>query len=125
MWRGPRSGGGIGRHGLACHHPVEQMLQRSRAELRGRRGSRAAQFLDVGRDVNARDVGELRHALGRKPIEKLRRGPRIGAARMRVANVGGEEFEEAIGSTGAGCRDESWSVIDGDGRKLVHKSLTQ
>jgi hypothetical protein len=62
--------------------------------------------------VNALDVAELHHALRRKPVEKLRRRARVGAARVRVADVGGEEFEEAIGSTGpdaatsAGALDE-------------------
>src|ERR1700675_4280353 len=53
----PAHGGGrIGPHDLAYHHPIEQMAQRGQALLRGRRRSRAAQFLDVGRDMNARDV---------------------------------------------------------------------
>jgi len=45
----------------------------------------------------------LRHALRREPIEKLRRRARIAASRVLVADIGGEEFEDAIGSTGAGC----------------------
>ena len=63
-----------------------------------------------GRDVNALDAGKLRDALPREPIEKLRRCPRIGAARVCVADIGGEEFEEAIGSTGAGRGDEGGGV---------------
>ena len=36
---------------------------------------------------------------------------RIGAARVRVADIGGEEFEEAIGSTGAARGDERGGVV--------------
>ena len=74
--------------------------------------------------MNALDVAELRHALRRKPIEKLRRRARIGAARVRVANLGGEEFEEAIGSTGASRGDEGGRVSRGDGCELVHRGVT-
>ena len=52
--------------------------------------------LDVGRDVNALDFAELRDALRRQPIEKLDSRARIGAACVRVAGIGGEEFKEAI-----------------------------
>ena len=88
------------------------MTQSGKTKLRGRRGSRALQFLDVGRDVNALDVRELRHAFGREPIEKLRRRARIGPARVRVADVGGEEFEEALGSVVAEVGDDG---RDGEG----------
>jgi hypothetical protein len=44
---------------------------------------------------------------------------RIGAARVRVANVGGEEFEEAIGGAFTGGADEGKGAV-GDGRDLVH-----
>ena len=71
--RPAHGGGGIGRHDLAYHHPIEQVAQRGEAQLRGRRGSRALQLLDVGRDMNALDVRELRDAFRREPVEKLRR----------------------------------------------------
>jgi len=99
------------------------MTQRGQAQLCGRRGSSAVQLLDVGRDVNALDVGELRHALRREPVEKLRRRARVGAARVRVANLGGEEFEEAIGSTGASRSDKGRSTRGSDGRELVHPHI--
>jgi hypothetical protein len=73
------------------------VAQRRQALLRGRRGSSARQFLDVDGDVNALDVGELHHALRRQPVEKLRRGARVGTTRAPGANLGGEEFREAIG----------------------------
>jgi len=122
--RPAHGGGGISRHDLACHHPIEQMFQRGQAQLRGRRGSRAVQFLDVGGDVNALDVGKLRHALRGEPIEKLRRCPRISPARVRVPDLRREEFKEAIGSTGARRGDEGRGMSGGDGRELVHITST-
>ena len=74
--------------------------------------------------MKALDRRELRHALGREPVEKLRRRARIGAARVRVADVGSEEFEEAIG--GARRRRRSAPVHGfGYGDELVHsRSMT-
>jgi hypothetical protein len=44
---------------------------------------------------------------------------RIGAARVRVANVGGEKFEKAIGGAFAFGGDErGGAVVEGD--ELVH-----
>ena len=45
-------------------------------------------------------------ALRRKPSEEFRRRARIGAARVRVPDLRGEEFKEATGSTGATRGDE-------------------
>ena len=46
-------------------------MQGGEAQLGGRRGSRSAQLLDVGRDMHALDRRELRNTLRRKPIEEL------------------------------------------------------
>ncbi len=70
----------------------------------------AGQLLDVGRDMNALDRRELRDALRLKPIEEFRRRARIGAARVRVPDLRGEEFEEAIGSAEAGRGDKRGGV---------------
>ncbi len=64
--------------------------------------------------------GASRHALRRRPVEEFRRRARIGGARVRVPDLRGEEFEEAIGSTGAGRGDKRGCVCGGDGRELVH-----
>ena len=56
--------------------------------------------------MHALDRRELRDALRLKPIEEFRRGARIGAARVRVPDLRGEEFEEAIGGALAGGRDK-------------------
>ena len=86
------------------------MTQGGQAQLRGRRGSRSAQLLDVGRDMHALDRRELRDALRLKPIEEFPRRARIGAARVRVPDLRGEEFEEAIGGARAGGGDKGRGV---------------
>ncbi len=108
--RPAHGGGGVGRHDLAVTMPIEQVAQRGQAQLRRRRGSRALQLLDVGGDMHALDRRKPGDAARLKPIEEFRRGARIGAARVRVPDLRGEEFEEAIRSTGAGGGDESGGV---------------
>ena len=110
MARPAHGGGRIGRHDLADHHPVEQVAQCGQAELGGRRGSRLAQLLDVGGNMLALDRRELRDAFRLKPVEEFRRGARIGAAGVRVADVGGEEFEEAIRRARTGGGDQGRSA---------------
>jgi hypothetical protein len=54
-----------------------------------------------------------------KPVEEFDRRTRIGAARVRVANVRREEFEEAIGGVCADGGDEGGGTV-GEGDELVH-----
>ena len=70
--------------------------------------------------MHALDRRELRDALRLKPIEEFRRRARIGAARVRVPDLRGEEFEEAIGGARAGGGDQGRSAKGNDGSKLVH-----
>ena len=56
--------------------------------------------------MRALDRRELRDALRLKPVEEFRRRVRIGAAGVRVPDLRGEEFKEAIESTGATRGDE-------------------
>src|SRR6202030_1805955 len=113
-------GGWIGRHYLADDHPVEQVTQGSEAQLRGRRRSRSLQLLDVGRDMHALDRRDLRDALGLKPIKEFRRRSHTSAAGVRVSDLGGEEFEEAIGGARAGGGDQGGSARGDDGDELAH-----
>ena len=120
MARPAHGGGRVGRHDLVDNHPIEQVTQGGQAQLRRRRGPRSAQLLDVGRDVHALDRGELRDAARLKPIEEFRRGARIGAARVRVSDLRGEEFEEAIRGARAGGDDKGRGAREDDGGELVH-----
>jgi hypothetical protein len=47
--------------------------------------------------MHALDRREPRDAARLEPIEEFDGGARIGAARVRIADIGGEEFKEAIG----------------------------
>jgi hypothetical protein len=110
-WRGPRTAAaGLVGSDLADHHPIEQVAQGGQAQLRRRRGSLALQLLDVGGDMHALDRRDLRGALRLNPIEEFRRRVRISAARVRVPDLRGEEFEETIGSTRAGGCDKGGGV---------------
>jgi len=51
--------------------------------------------------------------------EEFDRRAGIGAARVRVANVGGEEFKEAVGRPRVGGGDQCRGAV-GDGDELVH-----
>src|SRR5271166_3691040 len=88
--------------------------------IAARRGSRSAQLLDVGRDMHALDRRELRDALRLKPIEEFRRRSHIGAAGVRVPDLRGEEFEEAIGGTRASGGDKGRGTEGDERNELVH-----
>ena len=62
--------------------------------------------LDPGRNVHRLHGADRRHADARTPGQKFIRGAGIGSARVRVADVGGEEFEEARRGTLAGGGDK-------------------
>ena len=100
----------IGRDNLADDKPIEKMAQRRQAQLRGRRGSRLPQLLNIGGDMHALDGGDVRDAARLQPIEEFYRRARIGAARVRIADVGGEKFKEAIGGALARGGDEGGNV---------------
>ena len=95
MLRAAHRGGRIDRHDLAGHQPIEQVADRGELLLDGRRRHLAGLRLDPGRDVQRRDLRQRRHAGVGAPGQKLRDGAAVGAPRVRVADVGGEEFEEA------------------------------
>jgi len=67
----------------------------------------------------ALDRRELRDTLRLKPIEEFRRRARIGAARVRVLDLRGEEFEETIGRTLAGDGNDGRGARGEDGDKSV------
>jgi hypothetical protein len=105
------------------HHPVEQMTQGGEAQFRGRGSARLLQLLDIGGNMDALDDRKLPRAARLKPVEEFDGRARIGAARMRIANVGGEEFKEAIGRARAGGCNEGRGAVD-DGDELVQGFTT-
>ena len=82
------------RHHLAGDEPVEQMADRGKPLLDARRRELARANLDPGRDVHRLHGADRRHAGARTPGQKFIGGAGVGPARVRVADVGGEEFEE-------------------------------
>ena len=69
--------------------------------------------------MHALDGGDVRDAARLQPIEEFHGGARIGAARVRIADIGGEEFKEAIGGALADGGDEGGGSVDEDD-ELVH-----
>ena len=80
--------------------------------------------LDPGRDMHRLDGGDRRHADARAPGQKFLGGAVIGPARVRVADVGGEEFEEAHRGALAGGGDQRRCVRMTKGNKFVHFFFT-
>ena len=87
------------------------MTQGGEAQLRGRRGSRLLQLLDIGGDMHALDRRDLRHAPRRQPVEEFDGGTRIGAARVRIPDLRGEEFKEAVEVALAGGGDKGRGAV--------------
>jgi hypothetical protein len=88
------------------------MPQRRQAQFRGRRGARLLQLLDIGGDMHALDGGDVRNAARLQPIEEFHSGAGIGAPRVRIADIGGEEFKKAIGRALADGGDEGGGAIN-------------
>ena len=72
--------------------------------------------------MQALDRRDLRDALRLKPVEEVRCGAHIGAARVPVSDLRGEEFEKAIAGARAGGGDQDWKLRAGtrSRRKKVH-----
>jgi len=82
-------------HDLAGHQPIEQVTDRSEPLLDARRGQFACCLLDPGCDMHRLHGRDRRHADGRAPGQEFLSSAGIGPARVRVADIGGEEFEKA------------------------------
>jgi len=71
------------------------MTDRGKPLLDARRRELACAGLDPGGDMDRLDGGDRRHANACAPGQEFVRGAGIGASRVRVADVGREELEEA------------------------------
>src|SRR5262249_33106890 len=85
-----------------------------------RRGKLARPGLDPGCAVHRLHAGDRWHAGIVAPGQKFLRRPRIGAARVRIADVGREEFEKAHRRALAGGGDEGRQRGRADRDELVH-----
>jgi len=96
---------GIERQLLADHHPVKEHPDRCQVLLHGLWRAFLGQEFNVGRDDHRLDGGQLSTAL-LTPRQKLLQGASIGGARVRVPDVSGEEFQEALSGALAFTRDD-------------------
>ena len=72
--------------------------------------------------MHALDRRELPYPSRGKPIEELDGGARIGSARVRIADIGGEEFKEAIGGALADGGDKGGGSV-GEEDKLIQRPI--
>ena len=102
VFRAAHRTGRVKRYGLADHEPVEQHSDGRQVLLDGRWRVGLRQLLNVGgHDHRLNPV--QRQAPGLAPVGEPVRGRQVGHARVRVTDVGGEEFPEPFfGIVGAG-----------------------
>ena len=93
------------RHDLAGDEPVKQVADRGEPLLDARRCELARASLDPRRDVH-RAAQPRSTARPRSRTKKFFGGTDIGPARVRVADVGREEFKETHAGALAGGVDE-------------------
>ena len=92
---------------LADDEPIKQHADGREVLFDGRLGGRRLKPLDVGGDVHGLDIGELADPMLLDPGEEGARSPIIGHARVLIADLGGEEFEEPARSMITGIANRS------------------
>ncbi len=91
----------------AANETLRDATKRSAAlARRGKRRARAKR-LDIGRDVQRLDIGELADPVLLAPGEESADGGHVGRAGVPVADGRGEEFGEAAGRAFAGIGDDA------------------
>src|SRR6516164_5630329 len=96
------------------------MTDRGELLLDTRRRELARPGPDPRGDVHRLDGADRRHADARAPGQEFIGGASAGAARVRVADVGGEEFEEAHAGAIAGGGDKRRECCRSDRDQLFH-----
>lgn len=120
MIRTPHGGGRIKRHHLAGDEPVEQQHPHGgKLLLHARHRVVLAQVFDPGCHIDRPD-GREREATIVAPCEKCPACAGVSTARVRVLDVGGEEFDVAPAGGAAGMGDERRHYIGvGRGRECT------
>ncbi len=106
MRRAAHRSRGIDGHHLARHQPVEQVADRGQAQLDGRRRKFARLPLDPGRHMQRLHRRDRRHAMLVAPGQEVGHSAAVGPPRVRVADGGREEFQEAPRGLVAGHGDQ-------------------
>src|SRR5271166_1362488 len=91
---------------MACDQPIEQVADRSEPLLDARRGELARAGLDPGGDMHRLHGADRRYASARAPGQEFIGSAGVGPPRVRVADVGRKEFQEANAGALAGGSDE-------------------
>ena len=111
----------IGCDDLAGHEPIEQHADRGQVLLDCRLRHGFLQALNIGRDVQRLDVGQLADPVTVAPGEKQLHRPVICHARILVPDRGSEEFQKAPGRGVAGAGNDAWHHDDAvSGRNRRH-----
>ena len=107
-------------HNLAVHKPIEEMTDRSEPLLDARRRELARRRFDPCCHVHRLHVCDRPYAGRRAPRQKFLGRSVISPPCVRVADGGGEEFEEAHRRALAGRRHEQPARLAKQADKLVH-----
>ena len=111
--------GRVCRHNLAGDEPIEQHPHGGELLLHARRGMGLLERLDISGDIERPDRRQRQPAI-LAPGEELVAGPRVSSARVRIADIGGEEFDIAPGGRLAGVGDQRRHKMGVDrGRELA------
>jgi len=97
--RSAHRGGGVERHDLAHDQLVEQVADGGELLLHRGRGMLPGLALDPGRHMQRLHRSNRGHRVILVPGQEVRYGAGLGAAGVRVAQGGGEEFQEEDASS--------------------------
>ncbi len=98
--------GRVRRKNAARHQPVKQHAERRQVLLNRGLLEPPLQLFDVGCHMERFNRDQLANLMTIAPGTEPDHGPVIGHPGILVADGGGEEFQKAAGSLGAGVRDE-------------------
>src|SRR3954451_12280909 len=108
MCLGPRTSGcRVERQDAAGGEPVEHHPDGGEVLLNGRGGMSMAEFLYISGDVDRTHRRNRGHAVVLQPSPERADRPHVGPAGVRVADLGGEELQEAVGGAITGGIDQS------------------
>ena len=107
MLRPPYRMGRVGLHGVPGHQPIEEHSDRSEVLFDGRLRVRAAELLDIRRDVHRRHTGEISQTSLFTPGGEALDSLEVGAAGICIPDVDREELPEAPATLRHGL-EEHW-----------------
>jgi hypothetical protein len=85
----------VNRNHLARDQPIKEHAYTGEMLLNGWCRHAPAKLLYISGDLDRLDLSEATNALPFAPVEKFSSGPSVGRSCVRVADIDGEEFQEA------------------------------